>query len=115
MSEKLETYIQMRERHLAECRQMEERGPVMDTAREVAFALRDKELIRSIANDIPDVTVERWAKRVALALDEARKAEAGMWYRNGDDSDEEWKRWAERRLAELDRAIAAALEKAGKP
>jgi len=33
MSEKLETYIQMRERHLAECRQMEERGPVPDTSR----------------------------------------------------------------------------------
>jgi len=35
MSEKLETYIQMRERHLAECRQMEERGPVPDIALEV--------------------------------------------------------------------------------
>src|SRR5271154_1606146 len=45
MSEKLETYIQMRERHLAECRQMEEQPPVPDTAREVALrALKDPHL-----------------------------------------------------------------------
>jgi hypothetical protein len=45
----------------------------MVDAKKLAYALRDEELIGSYARDIPDVTVERWAARIAAALDAARE------------------------------------------
>src|SRR5271163_767602 len=95
MSEKLETYIQMRERHLAECRQMEERGSVPDTAREVARGFVAKLLkdaaaphTGSFATDAEawpssGIDGEELVDRIALALKtaevDARKAEAEWW------------------------------------
>jgi len=43
-------------------------------AKRVAWECRDQDLLQSIAADIPDVTVERWAKRIQAAIDEAFKA-----------------------------------------
>jgi hypothetical protein len=54
----------------------------MDGCEQLAFELRDKDLIGSYASDIPDVTVRRWSKRIAAwhtaslakAREEARSA-----------------------------------------